>query len=183
MKRTTKKRIIKTFTCYIPVAVVTIIMLFPFYWFLNTSLKEQGSIMKLPVKYLPDPFTMDNYASMLSSMGFDKYFLNSLFVSIVTTIFVIAIAIMGGYAISRYKFRGKKFVFLLLLVTQMLPGVVILVPLFTIFNNMGLINNLWSLVIVNTTVNDYDQRFLFGSFPYIGGSGADRWMYDPKICI
>ena len=42
MKRTTKKRIIKTFTCYIPVAVVTIIMLFPFYWFLNTSLKEQG---------------------------------------------------------------------------------------------------------------------------------------------
>ena len=97
--------------------------------------------MKLPVKYLPDPFTMDNYASMLSSMGFDKYFLNSLFVSIVTTIFVIAIAIMGGYAISRYKFRGKKFVFLLLLVTQMLPGVVILVPLFTIFNNMGLINN------------------------------------------
>lgn len=153
MKRTTKKRIAKTFTCYIPLAVVTIIMLFPFYWFLNTSFKEQSSIMKLPIKYIPEPFTTDNYASMLSSMGFDKYFLNSLFVSVVTTIFVVAIAIMGGYAISRHKFKGKKFVFLLLLVTQMLPGVVILVPLFTIFNNMGLINNLWSLVIVNTTVN------------------------------
>lgn len=153
MKRTTKKKLIKTFTCYIPIAVVTIIMLFPFYWFLNTSFKEESSIMKLPIKYLPDPFTTDNYASMLSSMGFDRYFLNSLFVSVVTTVLVIAIAIMGGYSISRYKFKGKKFIFLLLLVTQMLPGVVILIPLFTIFNNMGLINNLWSLVIVNTTVN------------------------------
>lgn len=109
--------------------------------------------MELPIRYIPTPFTLDNYKNMLASMGFDKYFFNSLFVSVLTTAIVMVVAIWGGFAISRYKFRGKKFTFFLLLITQMLPGVVILIPLFTVFNSLGLINNLWSLVITNTTVN------------------------------
>ena len=109
--------------------------------------------MELPIRYIPTPFTLDNYVNMLSSMGFDRYFLNSLLVSVITTAIVMVVSIWGGFAISRYKFRGKKFTFFLLLITQMLPGVVILIPLFTIFNKLGLINNLWSLIITNTTVN------------------------------
>ena len=153
MKQITKKRLTKFFLCYLPLIVVTIVTVFPFYWFLNTSFKEESTILKLPVRYIPEPFTLANYRTMLASMGFDRYFMNSLLVSGLTTLCVIAVAIMGGYAISRYKFRGKKSVFALLLLTQMLPGVVILVPLFTIFNKLNLINNLMSLVIVNTTVN------------------------------
>ncbi len=153
MKPRTKKRVGKVFKCYIPVVVFTLFTLFPFYWFLCTSFKEESSIMQLPLKYLPTPFTLDNYKSILSSMGFDKYFLNSLFVAVLTTIVIMFIAIWGGFALSRYKFKGKKFTFFLLLITQMLPGIVILIPLFTIFNKLGLINNLWALVLVNSTVN------------------------------
>lgn len=153
MKRTTKKRLKKIFGCYIPICLFTLFTIFPFYWFLCTSLKQEGSIMELPIRYIPTPFTLDNYKNMLASMGFDKYFFNSLFVSVLTTAIVMVVAIWGGFAISRYKFRGKKFTFFLLLITQMLPGVVILIPLFTVFNSLGLINNLWSLVITNTTVN------------------------------
>lgn len=109
--------------------------------------------MQLPMRYIPVPFTLDNYINMLTSMNFGRYFLNGLFVSVTTTIAIVLIAIWGGFALSRYKFRGKKFTFFLLLITQMLPGVVILIPLFEIFNKLHLINNLWSLVIVNTTVN------------------------------
>lgn len=153
MKSKRKKRIIKLFNCYIPIAVFTVFTLFPFYWFLCTSLKEESSIMELPLRYIPTPFTLDNYKNMLSSMGFGRYFLNGLFVSLTTTLLIMVIAIWGGFALSRYKFRGKKGTFFLLLITQMLPGVVILIPLFTIFNKLHLINSLWSLVIVNTTVN------------------------------
>jgi multiple sugar transport system permease protein len=153
MNKKTKKRVLKIFTCYLPILLFTAFIIFPFYWFLCTSLKEESSIMELPIRYLPTPFTLDNYKNMLASMGFDKYFLNSLFVSVVTTIIVMIVAIWGGFAISRYKFRGKKLTFFMLLITQMLPGVVILIPLFTIFNKLGLINNLWSLIITNTTVN------------------------------
>lgn len=153
MTRAKKKKVKKLFVCYIPIILCTIVTLFPYYWFLCTSLKEESSIMDLPIKYLPVPFTFDNYKNMLSSMGFDQYFINSLIVSGATTVLIILIAILGGYAISRYKFKGKKFTFFLLLITQMLPGVVILIPLFTIFSKLGLINNLWSLIITNTTVN------------------------------
>lgn len=148
-----KKKLVKVLTCYIPLLVVTLVTVFPFYWFLNTSFKKESTILELPIRYLPTPFTVENYVFMLKSMGFDRYFLNSLIVSGLTTLFVIIIAIMGGYAISRYKFHGKKSIFGLLLLTQMLPGVIILIPLFTIFNKLQLINNLISLVIVNATVN------------------------------
>lgn len=153
MKRTTKRKILKVFNCYIPILLFTTFIIFPFYWFLTTSLKQESSIMELPIRYIPTPFTLENYKNMLSSMGFDKYFLNSLLVSVTTTAIIMVVSIWGGFAISRYKFRGKKFTFFLLLITQMLPGVVILIPLFTIFNKLGMINNLWSLIITNTTVN------------------------------
>lgn len=153
MKSTTKKKITKVFICYIPILAFTVFTIFPFYWFLCTSLKEESSIMELPIRYIPTPFTLDNYKNMLSSLGFDKYFMNGLFVSITTTIVIMVVAIWGGFALSRYKFKGKKFTFFTLLITQMMPGVVLLIPLFTIFNKLHLINSLWSLVIVNTTVN------------------------------
>ena len=153
MRPSTKKRIIKVFNCYIPLLIFTVFTLFPFYWFLVTSFKEESSIMQLPMRYIPVPFTVDNYKYMMESMGFDQYFLNSLFVAVITTIAIMLIAIWGGFALSRYKFKGKKFTFFFLLITQMLPGVVILIPLFKVFIKLGLINDLWSLVLVNTTVN------------------------------
>lgn len=148
-----KKAMQKIFLCYLPILLFAIFTVFPFYWMLCTALKEESTIMELPIRYWPKELTLDNFQRILTSMGFDRYFLNSLFVSVITTILIMVVAIWGGFALSRYNFRGKKFTFMLLLVTQMLPGVVILIPLFTIFNNLGLINNLWSLIIVNTTVN------------------------------
>ncbi len=148
-----KAKLTKILLCYIPLAIFVFFIVFPFYWFLCTSFKVEETIMDLPIKYIPTPFTIDNYASILTTLGFDQYFFNSLLVSILTTAIVMIVAILGGFALSRYKFRGKKPMFFLMLVTQMLPGVVILIPLFTIFNNLGLINNLSSLVITNVAVN------------------------------
>lgn len=148
-----KKAVQKIFLCYLPILAFAVFTIFPFYWMLCTALKEESTIMELPIRYWPKELTLDNFQRILTSMGFDRYFLNSLFVSVITTILIMVVAIWGGFALSRYNFRGKKFTFMLLLVTQMLPGVVILIPLFTIFNKLGLINNLWSLIIVNTTVN------------------------------
>lgn len=153
MKGQMRKSLWKAISLYLPLFVFLGFIVFPFYWFLITSLKEESSIMKLPLRYLAAPFTWDNYATVYNGMGFARYFTNSLVVSISTTAAIMVIAILGGYALSRYRFRGKQFTFALLLVTQMLPGVVILIPLFTVFIKLNLINNLVSLVIVNITVN------------------------------
>ena len=68
MNKKVKKRLSKIFGCYLPIILFTAFIIFPFYWFLCTSLKEEGSIMELPIRYLPTPFTLDNYKNMLASM-------------------------------------------------------------------------------------------------------------------
>lgn len=148
-----KRKIKKIFFCYIPLVICTIVTLFPFYWFIVTSLKSNSDIMQLPLQYIPNPLTLENYTNILDGVQFLRYFANGLIVSFSTTLIIILISILGGYAVSRYKFKGKSAFMLFMLLTQMVPGVVILIPLFQVFNNLGLINNLWSLIIVNTTVN------------------------------
>lgn len=89
--------------------------------------------MQLSLEYFSSKITGENYLKITNNFGFSHYFINSLIVSITTTLLIIVIAIMGGYAVSRYKFRGKKGFMLLLLLTQMLPGVVILIPFYQLF--------------------------------------------------
>lgn len=149
----TKRGLFQLFFVRLPLLIFSVFTLFPFYWFLITSLKEERSIMQLPLQYIPSNFTLDNYRHVFTSMGFDRYFINSIIMAGATTLAVMLIAILGGYSISRFRFKGRGGSIALLLVTQMLPGVVILIPLFTVFSKLGLINSLLSLIIVNVTVN------------------------------
>lgn len=151
MKTRTKKRISRIFTLHIPLALFLIITLFPFYWILMTSFKYELDVMKKPLQYLPNPATLGNYSKMLIQNDFLTYFKNSTIVSGATVLIVIVIATMGGYALARYKFRGKGAFYALLLLTQMLPAVVIIIPLFEIFKSLNLINNLLSLVLTYST--------------------------------
>jgi len=117
-------------------------MLAPLFWALSMSFKREGDVFKLPLLYIPNPATFENYTKSWFSYDFGQYFSNSLRVAIVATLFILLLAVMNGYALSRYKFKGKSAFMLLLLSTQMLPGVFILVPLFIIFRSVGLVNSL-----------------------------------------
>lgn len=147
-----QSRLKRFFTLHLPLALFIIYILFPFYWNLCTSFKREDTILQMPMKYWPSPFTFDNYLKMWNDVGFVHYFMNSLIVSLTTTLLIIMIALLGGYALSRYSFRGKKFVFMIFLLTQMLPGVMLVIPLFEIFKSLGLINNLTSLTFTYTTI-------------------------------
>ena len=139
------------FTLHLPLALFLIYILFPFYWSLCTSFKVENTILQMPIKYLPTPFTLDNYAKMWSNVGFTQYFYNSIIVSGATTLLITIIALLGGYALSRYRFKGKNLVLMIFLITQMLPGVMLLIPLFEIFKRFGLINHLSALTFTYTT--------------------------------
>lgn len=143
----------RSFSLHLPLLIFLLFTVFPFYWMLSTSFKVERSILQKNLEYWPSVFTFDNYVMMFENMGFDKYFSNSLFVSLTTTAIIMVLATLGGYALARYNYKGKKLTFGILLLTQMLPGIVILVPLFQIFNNLRLINNLWSLVLTYTAIN------------------------------
>lgn len=148
-----KQGIKKVIFLYLPVIAFIVITLAPFYWMIVTSLKHSTEVFSRPLTYWPKEFTFENYTKLFSGFGFGRYFLNSFFVSITTTLIVIVLSLISGYAMSRYKFRGKGFVYLLLLCTQMFPAVVLMIPLFETMNSLRLINSLWSLVITCSCTN------------------------------
>lgn len=148
-----KKNIKKIFWLYIPLAAFIIITLLPFYWILVTSLKTSTEVFARPITYWPKELTFDNYKYLFENLGFGQYFINSLIVSVSTTAIVSFLALIGGYAMSRYRFKGKGLVYVLLLFTQMFPAVVLMIPLFETMNKLRLINTLPSLIITCSVTN------------------------------
>lgn len=122
-------------------------VLLPFLWNISTSLKRENDIISSTIHYLPNPITFDNFVKVWSVNKFSVYFLNSLFISLVAIVFVALLSIANGYALSRFKFAGKKAFMLILLSTQMLPVILFIIPLFLIFKSMGLMNTPYALIL------------------------------------
>lgn len=137
----------------LPVALFLLITLAPFYWIIVTALKTSTEVFAKPLTYWPQNITFENFVNLFGSLHFERYFLNSLIVSAAVTFLVSVMALVGGYAMSRYKFRGKALVYVLLLCTQMFPAVVLMIPLFQTMNSLKLINDLRSLIIVCACTN------------------------------
>lgn len=147
-----KKILENTLFRYIPLLFSMLFVFMPIYWALVVSLKREKDIMQKPVKLIPDPATFENYKFVWSKTGFSKYFLNTIFVSGASALAVVVFAVLVAYGLSRFRFKGKKSFMLVFLATQLVPYNMLIIPLFLIFNNMGIIGSLTSLIITYTTV-------------------------------
>ncbi|WP_373230159.1 carbohydrate ABC transporter permease [Cohnella sp.] len=127
--------------------------LLPFYWMLVTSLKTRLEIYGKKMTLWPENLTWINYAETFRSSSFPHYFANSFVVSIISGILVLVVSILGGYSLARYRFRGKGIIMLIFLSTQMVPVVIMLVPLFMVFGNLKLLDTLPALIITYTAIN------------------------------
>lgn len=145
------QKLARFFSLHLPITFIVLVTLFPFYWTLVIALKREGDIMKLPLQYLPNPPTLANFIETWNTVGFAVYFRNSIIVSVISVVFIVFCSILIGYALSRFQFRGKQLMMLLLLCTQFIPAIMLLIPLFIIFRNLGLISNLSSLIVAYTT--------------------------------
>ena len=149
----------RVLSLYVPLTLFGIATLLPFYWMIVWAFRVDGSHNPFPA-----PFTWDHLVEAWSGLGFDRFAVNSAVVSIVTLVCVAALALLAGYAIARYDFRGKGAVMVILLATQFVPGSMLLIPLFTIFRSLGLIDNLASLVISDTTFQIPLSAILMANF-------------------
>jgi multiple sugar transport system permease protein len=128
----------------------------PMVWMVLTSLKTQFAAMQYPPQWWPAEPTLDNYVKLLNpsnSVGqeFLRYFLNSLYVSTATTIIGVAVAIPAAYAFSRFRFPGRTFLFFAVLLRNMFPAVVFLMPLFLMMRWLGLVSTHYSLILTYLT--------------------------------
>ncbi|TCN21463.1 carbohydrate ABC transporter permease [Mesobacillus foraminis] len=152
MNRKSQQKFDRLFTLNIPILAMLIFTLFPLYWTINTAFKQEGEIVQRPLSYLPVSPTIDNFVTAWTNVGFSTYFKNSLLVGVCTVLIVLVLSTLSGYALSRYKFKGKRPFLLMLLCTQFIPRSMLIIPLFIIFKNMGLISNPLSLIITYAAV-------------------------------
>ena len=161
------KKMLSGFAFAAALIVILIFILFPIYWCLATSFKPSAEITSKTVTYWPAAFTLKNYAEAWTKSGFSTYFKNSLSISVFGVMFIVLISVLTGYALSRFKFKGKNAFMLLLLCTQFIPGAMLITPIFIIFKNLGMLNSLFALVLVNTTFHFPFNSILMRGF--IGG--------------
>ncbi len=128
----------------------------PMLWMLSTSFKTQLGALRFPPRWIPDNPTLENYKLLLNpnedvGRTFLRYMGNSLFVSTATTIIGVVVAVPAAYAFSRFRFPGKNALFYGVLLRNMFPAVIFLIPLFIFMRNLHLVNSYWSLIITYLT--------------------------------
>ena len=164
MNYKTKKQIAKIFYLYIPLLITIIFVLIPFLWALSTSFKTLPEFMSETVQYLPKKLNFDNYIFVWTKSGFSKYFMNSIIVSFSSVIIISLLCICNAYALSRYSFKGKNAMIILLLGTQMMPVILYIVPMFSVFKNLSLIDTPLALIIFNVLLQTPFNTLLMRSF-------------------
>lgn len=133
-------------------AVFIIILVFPFYWQIITSLKTQTDIMKMPTELWPSEFSIEFYLNAFNVHHFDVYLRNSIVVSSLTMVLAILVALPASYAFTRVNFKGRKFWKNFMLVANMFPIIAVVTPLFIAFKKLHLINTYWGLIIPSIVI-------------------------------
>jgi arabinogalactan oligomer / maltooligosaccharide transport system permease protein len=152
---------------HLTLIIVCIIMLFPVFWVISTSFKPQQEIESSRITLIPENFTVSNYDYVLNGMVgritipgegrfevnlFWSWAKNSLLVASITTVIGVLLSATAAYAFSRFKFYGRRIALMSFLVTQMFPGAILIVPLYNLLNEWGLLNTLPGLILAYSTV-------------------------------
>jgi multiple sugar transport system permease protein len=126
------------------------IVAFPFYWMIVSSFKSLEDILLNPANLWLDISNLDfrAYYEALFEHGFLRYISNSLYVSLITVGFTLALATLGGYAITRLSFPGQGFMSYSILIIYMFPAIVLVIPLYVMFSRMGLRDSIHVLILV-----------------------------------
>ena len=142
------KKAVLTAAKYILLALFFIFRVFPFFWLLVSSLKGSKELYEFPVHYLPRQATLNNYREVIQMGNFGLYILNSLIIALTASCIVVLIAGMSSYILSRMEFKSKPIVFMVFMMTQMLPAAVGFAPLYILMSRLGMIDKLITVIII-----------------------------------
>lgn len=136
---------------YVALVVSSFLMVIPFYWSVATSLKLEQFVFVTPPQWWPDPLTLQNYVSVFTKIHFYRYFFNSVFVAVVTTLAHVFFDTLAAYAFAKLTFPGRDRLFFVMLLGLMVPFQVNLIPLYRIMAALNWTNTYLALIVPNLT--------------------------------
>jgi ABC-type glycerol-3-phosphate transport system permease component len=161
MKVTKKEK----FSSYFVLIFASFLALFPLFWAFSTSIKDRVDTYTLPPKFFNFTPTLKNYTSLFSIDAFPKIYLNTIFVTAMSTLIVLVLGALSAYAIARRpSFKGRSSLEALMIAVRALPGIVLLLPLYKLSSFFGLYDSLWALILIYAGFNLPFAIWLLTSF-------------------
>ena len=178
---------IRHFLTYAFLILLSIVMGFPLFWMIITSVKNQREVFN---SFLPQQLDFSNYQRVWYAMNLPNHLGNSLYVSVVNVVIVVITATLAGYAFSRFQFPGREWIFYVFLAAMMIPGQAILIPMFQYLKSLGLLNTHIGLALSMTggaiSFGTFLMRAFFKSLPSELGDagkidGCTEWGVFQRI--
>jgi len=144
---------IKKVLLIIIIIIFLLTVLFPIYWMVSSSLKEETEIHKPSPTWIPKRFTLEHYRDLFARQDFGMYLLNSTIIAVGTTLISIILGLPAAYGFSRYKFRGSNIFLIGILVIRLFTPAALIVPFYDIMSKMGLIDSPFAIIIGVTIIN------------------------------
>jgi multiple sugar transport system permease protein len=138
---------------YLFLGIILIVLLFPVYWIVVTSLHTNNELLQLPPKWFPVHVTFASYVELLHSSVFLTFYKNTFLVALGATVLCIIVSIFAGYVLSRFRFKGSGLLTLLFLSAQMFPTVTLVIGLYSQYQAMHLLNTLYVLILASTSTS------------------------------
>ena len=185
------KHVLSQILLYTLLVIGAIIMVFPFYWMISSSLKTRIEVSQFPPQFIPNnPFNFDNYRVAFKQAPFATYFLNSVVVCFCSVAVVTFTTILAAFAFSRLKFPGREVVFSALLSMMMLPFEMLVITNYSTIIHLNLNDSLSALVLpfISSIFYTYIMRNFFASIPeslYWSArvDGCSNWRYLWKVMV
>jgi multiple sugar transport system permease protein len=168
----------KTFVIFVMI-VLALLVLLPVLWTVSTSLKPLNEVNQYPPRWISPTMSLAPYSDMFFYLPFSTYTLNSLIVASSTTVLTLLFGSLAAFAFSRFDFAGKRLFLLVLLLSQMLPGASVIIPLFQLLQQVGLYDTYLGLILVHTAVLlPFVIWLLYGFFQTIPRDIEDAALID-----
>jgi multiple sugar transport system permease protein len=176
--------------CFAVLLVFALIWLIPLAWAIDTSLKPNAETTKVPTTWFIDNPTLDSFRTTLEQGDMPKWLLSSFITSGAVAAGTVITASMAAYALSRLRFRGRQLVFVLILAGIMIPGQVLIVPLFREMDTLNLLNTYWAVILpqIPTAIAVFIFKQFFDGLPReleeaARVDGASAWHIYSRLVL
>lgn len=132
---------------YVVFVLVFLFAIFPIYWIISCSFRDTAEIQRSTISIIPKTFTLEHYVDSFTKIGLLNSMKNSLIITFGTVLVTIPLGLLGAYAFSKIRFRGKATMQSMVMITQFIPVVAYIVPLYLIMSKLHLLNTIYSLWI------------------------------------
>lgn len=153
MSKRNSKRRLEDIMSYVVLIILAAAIVIPILWMVSTAFKTEAQTYSPKPQWIPSPFTLDSFRKFFTTYSFGRMTVNSLVTCIFAMIICIVCASLAGYGVTRFQFKGKKQLMNFLLVTQMFPSVMLVVPFYAVLSRYHMTNKLFGLIIVYAATN------------------------------